>query len=149
MAGERALFKFLKPGQRLQPADVQAAAMWGVAATTGALWLIQVNLLASSQYASASFWLSMVDSLKTYSKVPMWVVVHESSRVGLINPINTKWLLKFGVTRNMNQLINSFDWLGLKRAFDPTNKLNHVELLPNENGRSTKRSDLEPLMQER
>ncbi|MBA0748348.1 hypothetical protein Gogos_005185 [Gossypium gossypioides] len=41
MAGERALFKFLKPGQRLQPADVQAAAMWGVAATTGALWLIQ------------------------------------------------------------------------------------------------------------
>ncbi|MFQ6644208.1 hypothetical protein Gotur_018680, partial [Gossypium turneri] len=41
MAGERAMFKFLKPGQRLQPADVQAAAMWGVAATTGALWLIQ------------------------------------------------------------------------------------------------------------
>ncbi|KAE8724295.1 Ubiquinol-cytochrome c reductase complex 6.7 kDa protein [Hibiscus syriacus] len=41
MAGEKSLLKFLKTGLRPQPADVQAAAMWGVAATTGALWLIQ------------------------------------------------------------------------------------------------------------
>ncbi|KAF8397051.1 hypothetical protein HHK36_018689 [Tetracentron sinense] len=34
------LFKFLRPG-RLQSTDIQAAAMWGVAAATGALWVIQ------------------------------------------------------------------------------------------------------------
>ncbi|MBA0626981.1 hypothetical protein Godav_004544, partial [Gossypium davidsonii] len=41
MVGERALFKFLKIGQRLQPTNVQVAAMWGIAATIDALWLIQ------------------------------------------------------------------------------------------------------------
>ncbi|XVF00383.1 hypothetical protein REPUB_Repub03eG0280800 [Reevesia pubescens] len=41
MAGEGAIFKFLNPKLRLQPQDVQSAALWGVAATTGALWLIQ------------------------------------------------------------------------------------------------------------
>ncbi|XP_010253042.1 PREDICTED: ubiquinol-cytochrome c reductase complex 6.7 kDa protein [Nelumbo nucifera] len=35
------LFKFLRPGLRPQSTDIQAAAMWGVAVTTGALWLIQ------------------------------------------------------------------------------------------------------------
>ncbi|KAM7499459.1 hypothetical protein LguiA_023873 [Lonicera macranthoides] len=35
------LFKFLKPSMRLQSTDVQAAAMWGVAATTTALWIVQ------------------------------------------------------------------------------------------------------------
>ncbi|KAK5774965.1 hypothetical protein PVK06_042829 [Gossypium arboreum] len=39
MARERALFRFLKPGQCVQLADIQATAMWGVAAT-GALSLI-------------------------------------------------------------------------------------------------------------
>ncbi|MBA0756476.1 hypothetical protein Gogos_021755, partial [Gossypium gossypioides] len=40
MAGERALFKFLKLGQRLQVTDVQATIMWGIVVTTDALWLI-------------------------------------------------------------------------------------------------------------
>ncbi|KAJ1387527.1 hypothetical protein SESBI_39931 [Sesbania bispinosa] len=30
---------------RLQPTDVKAAAMWGVAASTGALYLIQIGRL--------------------------------------------------------------------------------------------------------
>ncbi|KAK4606884.1 hypothetical protein RGQ29_000926 [Quercus rubra] len=33
------LMKFLRP--RLQPIDVQSAALWGVAATTTALWIVQ------------------------------------------------------------------------------------------------------------
>ncbi|KAE8039429.1 hypothetical protein FH972_011840 [Carpinus fangiana] len=33
--------KFLRPRLRLQPADIQSAALWGVAAGTTALWLIQ------------------------------------------------------------------------------------------------------------
>ncbi|KAI8540219.1 hypothetical protein RHMOL_Rhmol09G0245000 [Rhododendron molle] len=38
--------KFLRPSLRpkIQPADVQAAAMWGVAAGTTALWIVQVSL---------------------------------------------------------------------------------------------------------
>lgn len=36
------LFKFLRPRLRPQSDDIAAAAAWGVAATTGALWLIQV-----------------------------------------------------------------------------------------------------------
>ncbi|KAM7491825.1 hypothetical protein LguiA_034746 [Lonicera macranthoides] len=35
------LFKFLKPSMRPQSTDVQAAVMWGVAATTTALWIVQ------------------------------------------------------------------------------------------------------------
>ena len=35
------LMKFLRP--RLQPIDVQSAALWGVAATTTALWIVQVS----------------------------------------------------------------------------------------------------------
>ena len=45
MAGEGVMFKFLKPRLRLQPADIQAAALWGVAATTTALWVIQVSFV--------------------------------------------------------------------------------------------------------
>ncbi|GAY53933.1 hypothetical protein WN943_018294 [Citrus x changshan-huyou] len=41
MAGEASMLKFLKPKSRLQPVDVQAAAFWGVAAVSGALYLIQ------------------------------------------------------------------------------------------------------------
>ncbi|OAY46417.1 hypothetical protein MANES_07G142200v8 [Manihot esculenta] len=41
MAGETAIFKFLKPRLRPQPTDVQAAAFWGVAAASAALYLIQ------------------------------------------------------------------------------------------------------------
>uniref|UniRef100_A0A2P2J2E2 Ubiquinol-cytochrome c reductase complex 6.7 kDa protein n=1 Tax=Rhizophora mucronata TaxID=61149 RepID=A0A2P2J2E2_RHIMU len=41
MAGEAALSKFLSPRLRPQSTDIQAAAFWGVAATTTALWLIQ------------------------------------------------------------------------------------------------------------
>ncbi|XP_022743031.1 ubiquinol-cytochrome c reductase complex 6.7 kDa protein [Durio zibethinus] len=40
MAGG-SMFKFLKPRLRPQPADIQSAALWGVAATTTALWVIQ------------------------------------------------------------------------------------------------------------
>ncbi|PON72853.1 Ubiquinol-cytochrome c reductase complex 6.7 kDa protein [Parasponia andersonii] len=36
-SGSRLFSKFLRP----RSTDVQAAAMWGVAATAGALWLIQ------------------------------------------------------------------------------------------------------------
>ncbi|KAL6977566.1 hypothetical protein U1Q18_026361 [Sarracenia purpurea var. burkii] len=35
------LFKFLRPSTRLQSTDIQAATMWGVAAATTALWLVQ------------------------------------------------------------------------------------------------------------
>ncbi|EXB56009.1 hypothetical protein L484_018798 [Morus notabilis] len=38
-SGSRLFSKVLRP----QSSDVQAAAMWGVAAATGALWLIQVS----------------------------------------------------------------------------------------------------------
>ena len=35
------LFKFLRPKLRPQSTDIQAAATWGVAATTTALWIVQ------------------------------------------------------------------------------------------------------------
>lgn len=38
------LSKFIRPGGRLQSTDVQAAALWGVAAGTAALYLVQVPL---------------------------------------------------------------------------------------------------------
>ncbi|KAL5580491.1 hypothetical protein UlMin_015257 [Ulmus minor] len=36
-SGSKLFSKFVRP----QSSDVKAAAMWGVAATTGALWLVQ------------------------------------------------------------------------------------------------------------
>ncbi|XWS56931.1 hypothetical protein CRYUN_Cryun09bG0127800 [Craigia yunnanensis] len=50
MAGEGALFKFLKPRLRPQPADIQSAALWGVAATTSALWLIHLSFFLLNSY---------------------------------------------------------------------------------------------------
>ncbi|MBA0698442.1 hypothetical protein Goari_000154 [Gossypium aridum] len=50
MAGEGSMFKFLKPRLRPQAIDIQAAAAWGVAATTTALWLIQ-NFIPLYVYA--------------------------------------------------------------------------------------------------
>ena len=41
MAG---VFKFLSPRAPPQPIDIQAAALWGVAAVTTALWIVQVPL---------------------------------------------------------------------------------------------------------
>ncbi|OAY38286.1 hypothetical protein MANES_10G002800v8 [Manihot esculenta] len=41
MSGETALFKFLKPRRRPQSTDVQAAAFWGIAAASAALYIIQ------------------------------------------------------------------------------------------------------------
>ncbi|KAL5733045.1 hypothetical protein ACOSP7_032382 [Xanthoceras sorbifolium] len=35
------MFKLLKPSLRPQPVDIQAAALWGVAAGTTALWIVQ------------------------------------------------------------------------------------------------------------
>jgi hypothetical protein len=35
------LFKFIKPSTRVYATDIQAAAMWGVAAGTTALWIVQ------------------------------------------------------------------------------------------------------------
>ncbi|KAK7842564.1 ubiquinol-cytochrome c reductase complex 6.7 kda protein [Quercus suber] len=35
------VFKFLSPRARPQPIDIQAAALWGVAAVTTALWIVQ------------------------------------------------------------------------------------------------------------
>lgn len=43
MAGEVGLFKFMKPRRRLHTTDIQAAALWGVAGGTAALWIVQVN----------------------------------------------------------------------------------------------------------
>ncbi|KAH0686095.1 hypothetical protein KY284_016648 [Solanum tuberosum] len=41
-AAGNGLFKFLRPKLRPQSTDIQAAAGWGVAAVTGALWVIQI-----------------------------------------------------------------------------------------------------------
>ncbi|PON71141.1 Ubiquinol-cytochrome c reductase complex 6.7 kDa protein [Parasponia andersonii] len=41
MAGEAGLLKSLRPRVRVQAEDIKAAALWGVAATATALWLIQ------------------------------------------------------------------------------------------------------------
>lgn len=41
MAGESSLLKFLSP-RRFQSTDIKAAAGWGVAAATTALWVVQV-----------------------------------------------------------------------------------------------------------
>ncbi|KAG2669809.1 hypothetical protein I3843_14G051200 [Carya illinoinensis] len=35
------ILKFLNPKLRLQPSDIQSAALWGVAGATSALWLVQ------------------------------------------------------------------------------------------------------------
>ncbi|KAH0702365.1 hypothetical protein KY285_016643 [Solanum tuberosum] len=40
-AAGNGIFKFLRPKLRPQSTDIQAAAGWGVAAVTGALWVIQ------------------------------------------------------------------------------------------------------------
>ncbi|PKI46169.1 hypothetical protein CRG98_033427 [Punica granatum] len=40
-SGGSGLFKFLKPRLRPQSTDVQAAAMWGVAVLSGAIYLVQ------------------------------------------------------------------------------------------------------------
>lgn len=50
MAGEASMLKFLKPRSRLQPVDVQAAAFWGVAALSGAVYLIQVFSFSSIHF---------------------------------------------------------------------------------------------------
>lgn len=51
MGGEAAaggVFKFLSPRLRPQSTDIQAAVFWGVAATTTAIWLVQVSLSSST-----------------------------------------------------------------------------------------------------
>lgn len=40
---------------RIQPADVKAAAMWGVAAATGGLYLVQVSILVLPPLVRLSF----------------------------------------------------------------------------------------------
>ncbi|MQL95371.1 hypothetical protein Taro_028034 [Colocasia esculenta] len=53
-AGSGGLFKFLRPGLRPQSTDISAAVAWGVAAGSGALWLIQVSTrLAKSRMAES------------------------------------------------------------------------------------------------
>ncbi|KAI7750055.1 hypothetical protein M8C21_005024 [Ambrosia artemisiifolia] len=42
MAG--GLFKLVKPNKRPQATDIQAAAAWGVAAFTTAVWIVQLYL---------------------------------------------------------------------------------------------------------
>ncbi|KAB1225664.1 Ubiquinol-cytochrome c reductase complex 6.7 kDa protein [Morella rubra] len=39
--GSGGVFKFLNPKLRPQPNDIQSVALWGVAAGTSALWLVQ------------------------------------------------------------------------------------------------------------
>ncbi|ONI24837.1 hypothetical protein PRUPE_2G265200 [Prunus persica] len=41
MAGELSAFRFMKSRHRPHTTDLQAAAGWGIAAVTGALWLVQ------------------------------------------------------------------------------------------------------------
>ncbi|XP_062092305.1 ubiquinol-cytochrome c reductase complex 6.7 kDa protein [Humulus lupulus] len=41
MAGEAGLLKSLRPRIRIQSDDIKSAALWGVAATTTALWVVQ------------------------------------------------------------------------------------------------------------
>ncbi|KAF5736498.1 hypothetical protein HS088_TW14G00641 [Tripterygium wilfordii] len=41
MAGEAVAVKFMKPKFRPQAIDIQAAAFWGVAAATTAIWIVQ------------------------------------------------------------------------------------------------------------
>ncbi|CAA3018402.1 ubiquinol-cytochrome c reductase complex kDa [Olea europaea subsp. europaea] len=41
VASGSGLLKFLRPGMRPQATDIQAAALWGVTATTAAVWFIQ------------------------------------------------------------------------------------------------------------
>lgn len=63
--------KFLRPSLRpkIQPADVQAAAMWGLAAGTTALWLVQVSL-SLSLYTNLQFMIIVViDGLVPYSLI--------------------------------------------------------------------------------
>lgn len=48
------LFKFLRPKLRPQSTDIQAAATWGVAATTTALWIVQV--LSFFTFFFQEFW---------------------------------------------------------------------------------------------
>ncbi|CAN6467656.1 unnamed protein product [Victoria cruziana] len=52
MAGNAGLFKFLRPSLRPQSTDVKAAAMWGVAFTSGAVWLIQPFDWLKKQFTS-------------------------------------------------------------------------------------------------
>lgn len=53
------LFKFMRPSARLQATDIQAAAMWGVAATTTALWIVQVPppLISLFNFFSFMIWI--------------------------------------------------------------------------------------------
>ncbi|XP_030492417.2 cytochrome b-c1 complex subunit 10, mitochondrial [Cannabis sativa] len=41
MAGEAGFLKSLKPRIRIQSEDIKSAALWGFAATTTALWVVQ------------------------------------------------------------------------------------------------------------
>ncbi|KAF5752634.1 hypothetical protein HS088_TW01G00549 [Tripterygium wilfordii] len=41
MAGEAVAVKFMNPKLRFQAINVQAAALWGVAAGTTAIWIVQ------------------------------------------------------------------------------------------------------------
>ncbi|PKU81517.1 Ubiquinol-cytochrome c reductase complex 6.7 kDa protein [Dendrobium catenatum] len=59
VASRSGLFKFLRPGLRLQSTDVSAAVTWGVAATTTALWLVQVNNDRSTSDYTLSFHISI------------------------------------------------------------------------------------------
>ena len=60
-SGSRLFSKVLRP----QSSDVQAAAMWGVAAATGALWLVQVSPL--SPLLLPPFRISIFSPTKQYS----------------------------------------------------------------------------------
>lgn len=54
-AATGALFKFLRPGVRPQSTDIAAAAGWGVAAATTALWLVQVIFSSCSSLIASYF----------------------------------------------------------------------------------------------
>ncbi|KAF4349754.1 hypothetical protein G4B88_029502 [Cannabis sativa] len=43
MAGEAGFLKSLKPRIRIQSEDIKSAALWGFAATTTALWVVQLS----------------------------------------------------------------------------------------------------------
>lgn len=72
MAGESTLFKFLSPGRRFQSTDIQAAAGWGVAAATTALWVVQVFSFPKFIDLYYYFWFSeiyVVNFLTLYVRI--------------------------------------------------------------------------------
>ncbi|KAF3783931.1 Ubiquinol-cytochrome c reductase complex 6-protein [Nymphaea thermarum] len=76
MAGNAGLFKFLRPSLRPQSTDITAAAMWGVALTSGAVWLVQLDIPSDIK-------LALTDVLVLHHRVS--VALHQLAIVWMIS----------------------------------------------------------------